>query len=244
MEHYVCLICDRSFCRWALGALAESPSQRTCLASYQHRDALNPIQWSSFKKKEGSSLIDEVTGRKCSEMSESKEQGGAPPEGPGDHVSLSAYQDDRRMQFWSLKAPAGNDVLWKPQDNDLGPVLFWVATCRWHGIRWCVTEFCWQTKNKIKTKKNLIAWVRGRLLARGHARDVLSFEPEPRNGEHRAQTSQPVSPGRTAESWHTTVAGLSFFPFKVASEKSNSEPHAFKVALCQLNHHSTLPLSF
>lgn len=147
-------------------------------------------------------------------------------------------------RFWSLKAPAGTDVLWKPQDNDLGPVLFWVATCRWHGIRWCVSEFCWQTENKIKTKKNLIAWVRGRLLARGHARGVLSFEPEPRNGEHRAQTSQPVSPGRTAESWRTTVAGLSFFPFKVGSEKSNSEPHAFKVALCQLNHHSTLPLSF
>lgn len=31
-------------------------------------------------------------------MSESKEQGGAPPEGPGDHVSLFAYQEGRRMQ--------------------------------------------------------------------------------------------------------------------------------------------------
>lgn len=87
-------------------------------------------------------------------MSESKEQGGAPPEGPGDHISLSAFQNGRRMQFWSLKAPAGNDVLWKPQDNNLGPVLFWVTTVDDMESDGVSLNSVGTPKTKIKQKKS------------------------------------------------------------------------------------------
>lgn len=46
-----------------------------------------------------------------------------------DHfISLSVFQNVRRMEFWSLKPPTGNNLLWKPQDDNLGHRLFHVVT--------------------------------------------------------------------------------------------------------------------